>query len=45
MLNVEDEDWINEILLSLIRSVLYHLVHFILELFLNTDALSKTNLK
>ena len=27
--------------LTLIRSILYHLVHFFLELFLNTDDLSK----
>ena len=31
--------------LTLIRSVLYRLVHFILELFFNTDALSKKKLK
>ena len=31
--------------LTLIRSVLYRLVHFFLELFLNTDALSKKKLK
>ena len=31
--------------LTLIRSVLYRLVHFFLKLFLNTDALSKKNLK